>query len=152
MTNASPRQHSKHARIRSRRSLVQAYYQWLITQQPVAEIIREFKIDRTELQKADIDYFERVLRGMIHSRDDLIRELQPFLDRPDSELDPVENAVLHLGSYELMYMQEIPCRVVINEAIDLARMFGAEQSYKYINGVLDKFAHKHRASELNAKR
>jgi len=151
MTSTSPNRHSVHARIRSRRSLVQAYYQWLLTQQPVSDIIKEFKADRTELQKADIDYFERVLIGMVHSRLDLDKELKPFLDRPDHELDPVENAVLHLGSYELMYMQEVPYRVVINEAVDLARMFGADQSHKYINGVLDKFAHKHRAAELTVR-
>jgi N utilization substance protein B len=128
--------------------VVQAYYQWLMTQQPVNDLIKEFKDDRAELKKADIEYFGRVLKGMIESRHTLDSELGPLLDRPARELDPVEYAVLHLGSYELMYLQEIPCRVVINEAVDLAKMFGAEQSHKYINGILDKFAHKHRAAEL----
>jgi len=141
--------YSKHARIRSRRSVIQAYYQWIMTQQPVSELIREFKTERTELKKADIEYFDRVLKGMIETRKNIDLELVPLLDRPCNELDPVENAVLHLGSYELMYLLEIPCRVAINEAVDLAKMFGAEQSHKYINGILDKLAHKHRSAELS---
>jgi len=141
--------YSKHARIRSRRSVIQAYYQWLMTQRPVAEIINEFKADRAEIKKADIEYFDRAMHGMAEHRADIDRELTPLLDRPCAELDPVENAVLHLGAYELMYLLEIPCRVVINEAIDLAKMFGADQSHKYINGILDKLAHKFRSAELN---
>ena len=138
---------SIHARVRSRRSVVQAYYQWLITQQPVIEIVSEFKIDRKELKKADVEYFEKLLCGMISSRKEIDKELQPLLDRPDSELDPVENAILHLGAYELLYQPSVPFKVVINEAVDLAKLFGAEQSHKYINGVLDKLAHQYRQVE-----
>ena len=141
--------YSKHARIRSRRSVVQAYYQWIMTGRPVAEIINEFKIDRAELKKADIEYFDRAMRGMATNRIDIDEQLKPLLDRPCDELDPVENAVLHLGAFELMYLQEIPCRVVINEAVDLAKMFGADQSHKYINGILDRIAHKFRPTELS---
>lgn len=140
--------YSKHARIRSRRSVVQAYYQWIMTGRPVAEIINEFKADRTELQKADIEYFDRALHGMAENRIDIDEELTPLLDRPCAELDPVENAILHLGAFELMYLPEVPCRVVINESIDLAKMFGADQSHKYINGILDRIAHKFRSAEL----
>lgn len=143
--------YSTHARVRSRRSLVQAYYQWLMTKRPVGEIINEFKTDRTELKKADIDYFDRAMHGMVERRSEIDIELAPLLDRPGEELDPVENAVLHLGVYELMFLPEIPCRVVINEAIDLAKMFGAEQSHKYINGVLDRIARKFRPVELNSR-
>ncbi len=142
--------YSKHARIRSRRSVVQAYYQWIMTERPIAEIINEFKIDRAELKKADIEYFDRAMHGMAAYRIDIDEQLGPLLDRPCDELDPVENAVLHLGAFELMYLQEIPCRVVINEAVDLAKMFGAEESYKYINGVLDRIARKFRPTELSS--
>lgn len=145
---AGYKHHAMHARIRSRRSLVQAYYQWLITEQPVLDIIKEFIADRRELQKADIEYFDRVLQGMVGSRQEIDNELSGILDRDSKDLDPVENAVLHLGAYEIMYMPDIPCRVVINEAVDLARMFGADQSYKYINGVLDKLARKFRDIEI----
>jgi N utilization substance protein B len=143
--------YSKHARIRSRRSVIQAYYQWLMTRRPIAEIINEFKAERAELKKADIEYFDQAMHGMYAKRDDIDAQLKDLLDRPDEELDPVENAVLHLGAYELMYLPEIPCRVVINEAIDLAKMFGADQSHKYINGILDRIAHKYRIVELKQR-
>ena len=143
--------YSKHARIRSRRSVIQAYYQWLMTRRPVAEIINEFKAERAELKKADIEYFDQAMHGMHEKRDDIDEQLKDLLDRPGEELDPVENAVLHLGAYELMFLPEIPCRVVINEAIDLAKMFGAEQSHKYINSILDRIAHKYRTAELNQR-
>ena len=141
------RDYSRHARVRSRRSIIQAYYQWMLTRRPVGEIITEFKTDRAELKKADVDYFRDALRGMVAQADQLESELQPFLDRPPAELDPVERAVLTLGQYELMHHPEIPYRVVINEAVELAKMFGAEQSHKYVNGVLDKLARKYREVE-----
>ena len=141
------KKYSKHARIRSRRSAVQAYYQWIMNQQHISIIINEFKLERSELKKADIDYFDMLLTGMVNTRENINAELADFLDRPKEELDPIEDAVLHLGSYELMYQQDIPFRVVINESIELAKMFGAEQSHKYINGVLDKVARKYRISE-----
>jgi N utilization substance protein B len=84
---------------------------------------------------------------MVAQAEQLESELQPFLDRPPAELDPVERAVLTLGQYELMHHPEIPYRVVINEAVELAKMFGAEQSHKYVNGVLDKLARKYREVE-----
>ncbi len=147
MKDDNSREYSKHARIRSRRSAVQAYYQWLITQQHISKIISEFKSERSELKKADIDYFDKLLTGMVNTRENINVELAGFLDRPKETLDPVEDAVLHLGSYELMYLPDIPFRVVINESVELAKMFGAEQSHKYINGILDKVARKHRISE-----
>ena len=151
MTTATRQYTSNHARIRSRRSLVQAYYQWLMTKRPVGEIITEFKTERVELKKADIDYFDRAMHGMVEHCAAIDAVLAPLLDRPGDELDPVENAVLHLGSYELMFLPEVPYRVVINEAVDLAKMFGAEQSHKYINGVLDRIARKFRSAELNSR-
>ena len=139
---------SPHARASARRSVIQAYYQWQINAQPVNEVISEFECDRAELKKADIEYFRDVLTGMVEHTDELDELLNGVLDRPAAELDPVERAVLHLGSYELRYRPELPWRVVINEAVELAKMFGAEQSHKYINGVLDKIAHRYRAAEM----
>jgi N utilization substance protein B len=151
MNTAARQSTSNHARIRSRRSLVQAYYQWLMTKRPVGEIITEFKTERTELKKADIEYFDQAMHGMVENCAVIDSELALLLDRPGDELDPVENAILHLGTYELMFLPEVPYRVVINEAVDLAKMFGAEQSHKYINGVLDKIARKFRPVELNSR-
>jgi N utilization substance protein B len=148
MNKIEGKKFSKYARIRSRRSIIQAYYQWLITQKPISEIILEFKEERKELKKADVPYFEKSLKGMIKDILEINSALESLLDRPDSELDPVENAILHLGAYELIFQLDIPSKVVINEAIDLAKLFGAEQSHKYINGILDNLAHKIRQTEF----
>ncbi len=142
---------SSHARIRSRRNAVQAYYQWLLNRQPIADVIEEFEQDRSELRKADKDYFRELLLGMEKHSEELDKALEPILDRPLKEIEPVENAIMHLGMYELIYHPELPWRVILNESIELAKMFGAEQSHKYINGVLDKAAHKIRAKEISSK-
>ena len=128
------------ARVRARRAAVQALYQWFLTEQPMTEIIDEFERDRKELKKADADYFRDILRGNAANSNEIRDALAPFLDRALHELDPVTRAVLYLGVYELKYQPGLPLRVVLNESVELARMFGAEDSYKYINGVLDKAA------------
>lgn len=148
MSGQAQRGFNRHALARARRSAVQAYYQWQITQQPVKDIINEFEAERAELKKADIEYFRRLLHGMVDNAARLDEELGPLLDRPVGELDPVERAVLHLGGYELLYCPQMPWRVVINESVELAKMFGAEQSHKYINGILDKLARRLRAAEI----
>ena len=127
-------------RVRARRSAVQALYQWFLTDQPMTGIITEFERERKELKKADGDYFREILSGISANSEEIRDALASFLDRPLNELDPVTRAVLHLGMYELMHQPALPLRVVLNEAVELARMFGAEDSYKYINGVLDRAA------------
>ena len=144
---AEPGQINRSARVRARRSAVQALYQWLLTERPMSTIIAEFEQDRKELKKADGEYFRDILSG-ISTNSTLLRDtLLPFLDRKPDELDPVTRAVLHLGMYELLYQPTLPLRVVLNEAVELARMFGAEDSYKYINGVLDRAARQLRPGE-----
>ena len=138
---------SKNARIRARRSAVQALYQWQMTQAPMAEVIAEFEKERTELRKADKNYFRDLLEGTARQLVELDAQLAPLLDRPVRELDPVERAVLHIGMYELLFHPELPWRVVVNESVELAKMFGAEQSHRYINGVLDRAARRIRAQE-----
>ena len=141
---------SSHARVRARRTAVQACYQWLINKQPVAAVIKEFENDRVELKKADKDYFRDLLEGINRCSEELDDNIKTLLDRPLQELDTVEHAILMLAVYELLHHPELPWRVIVNEAVDLAKMFGAEQSYKYINGVLDKAARRLRASEITA--
>ena len=136
--NADKNGRSIGARVRARRSAVQALYQWFLTEQPMLDIITEFELERVELKKADEDYFRDILGGSARNSAAINDALAPFLDRPLHELDPVTRAVLHLGMYELKYQPSLPWRVVLNESIELARVFGAEDSYKYINGVLDK--------------
>jgi len=141
---------SRHARVRARRSAVQALYQWAMSAVPIQDIINEFVNERTELKKADTDYFKEILRGATKESEALDKQLIPLLDRKLDELDPVEKAILQIGIYELTFHPELPYKVVLNEAVDLAKMFGAEQSYKYINGVLDKAAKKIRKVEMNS--
>lgn len=149
MGHLTPRPFSTHARVRARRTAVQACYQWLISKQPMSEIIDEFISERAELKKADLEYFRDLLQGMDRYSCELEQTLTPFLDRTLNEISPVERAILMLGMYELSYHPELPWRVIMNETVELAKMFGADQSHKYINGVLDKAAHSIRAAEIS---
>ena len=144
---ATQSQFSRHARVRARRSAVQALYQWEMTRATIKDVISEFENERSELKKADVDYFNELLLGTESKFGELREEISRNLDRNLDQLDPVERAVLMLGTYELMFHHEIPWRVIVNEAVELAKMFGAEKSYKYINGVLDKIAHRIRPVE-----
>lgn len=128
------------ARVRARRAAVQALYQWFLTERPITEIITEFEHERKEMKRADGDYFRDILTGSAGNSAAINNALMPFLDRAMHELDPVTRSVLYLGMYELKYQPALPMRVILNESVELARLFGAEDSYKYINGVLDKAA------------
>jgi len=136
------------ARIRARRSAVQACYQWYMTRKPIEEVILEFEAERTEIRRADAGYFREMLRGLADNIDVINTELGSCLDRKIDRLDPVELAILHLGVYELKFQPLTPWRVVVNESVELAKMFGAEQSHRYINGVLDKVARQVRVAEV----
>lgn len=152
--SAATTNRSMGARVRARRSAVQALYQWLITGRPMSGIITEFENDRKELKKADGDYFRDILSGSDRNSDEINGSLTPVLDRALHELDPVTRAILHLGMYEIMYQPALPLRVILNESVELARLFGAEDSYKYINGVLDRAGQRLRpeaASDLPAQ-
>lgn len=148
MSSTSPTV-SKRARIKARRNTVQALYQCFMTDKEFSDIIAEFESDDQKLAKTDVEYFKLLLRGTIKCRDELDAQIEKLLDRSVDDLDAIERAILHIGSYELMYCQEIPWRVVVNEAIELAKLFGAEESHKYINGILDKVAKEIRPAEVN---
>lgn len=128
---------SQRARTRARRAAVQALYQWLMTGRPMPEIVAEFEQGGVSLARADRNYFRHILVDSERHAPAIDQALGDFLDRGLHELDPVTRAVLHLGVYELKYQLELPRRVVLNEAIELARTFGAENSTGYVNGVLD---------------
>jgi N utilization substance protein B len=140
----------KRARAAARRNALQALYQWEMNQQPVERVIEEFRAEREELRKADQEYFGELVAGVAGHRDHLARQLGPHLARPLEQLDPVERAVLLLAMYELSFRLEVPWRVVVNEAIELAKLFGAEQSHRFINGVLDAAARVVRTAEIGA--
>lgn len=132
----------------ARRLTVQALYQWLVNETPPARLMKEFH-DEDSMGRADVEYFKSLLHGAVQEADTLIETFSEYLDRDLTQLDPVERAVLMMGSYELMFCPDVPWKVVVNEAVNLAKMFGAEESYKYINGVLDKVARTVRAVEVD---
>ena len=134
-------------RIKARQNAVQALYQWFITNKNVDEIIAEFESDKHKLAKTDINYFKSLLRGTITNQQKLDSRIINLLDRSVDELDTIERAILHIGCYELEYHDDIPWRSVVNESVELAKIFGAENSYKYINGILDKVAKELRYNE-----
>ncbi len=143
---------SKGTRTGARRCALQALYQWQVTGQPIEAIERQFAEDRLT-DGARLDYFTELLHGVIDHLEAIDAALTEFADRPVGEIDPIERAILRLAAYELLYRWEVPYRAVLNEAINLAKVFGAtHKSYKYVNGVLDRLAHKVRAREIQAAR
>lgn len=137
-------------RSKARSIAVQAVYQWQLAGQSIPEIIQQFRLQHSS-KKVDLDYFQDLLRGVTNQLSRLDAALAPHLDRSIASVDPVERAVLRIACYELADHPEIPYRVVINEAVELAKLFGAEQGHKYVNGVLDKTAKALRPLEMRAQ-
>jgi len=138
-------------RSRARHHAVQAVYQWQMTGQDVGDVVGQFLASQ-DGTKFEVEYFRDLLRGVATNLNALDACLQPHVDRPIAQIDPVERAILRLGAYELAHHPEVPYRVVINEAVELAKVFGAEEGHKYVNGVLDKVARTLRAPEVGAAR
>jgi N utilization substance protein B len=137
-------------RRRARRRALQALYQWQIKgqEESAGELIGQF-LEHQDFSQVDCHYFETLLRGVLPAAADLDQRLQPFLDRPMVEVDPMERGILRLGAFELLECSEVPFRVVLDEAVELAHRFGAEQGHAFVNGVLDKAAREWRASEIS---
>jgi len=133
-------------RTRARRFAMQALYQWDLSGNNLSSIEVQFLEDE-DFSKADKDYFHELLHQVPARLDEVEEAFTPYLDRPLKEIDPVERAVLRMASYELLARLDIPYKVIINESVNLTKKFGAEQAYKYINGVLDKTARQLRAVE-----
>ncbi len=134
------------ARRRSRRALVQAVYQWQLADTDTAVVEREF-LEAQALQKADVEFFKELLRGVLSHSAEIDELFVAYLDRELSSLDQVELAILRLGAFELKHRVDVPYRVVIDEYVELAKLFGAQDSYKYVNGVLDRLAREVRQIE-----
>jgi len=130
-------------RSRARRAALQAIYQWQMTAQELETIAGQFREEKS-WRRIDEELFSANLFGVATNVTTLDSHLQPILDRPVAQLDAVERAILRMGAFELTHRQDIPWRVVINEYVELAREFGAEQSHKYVNGILDKLARRTR--------
>ncbi len=146
MPAASSSKISPARRTRARRYALQALYQWDLSGADLRQIEVQFHEDE-DFSKVDADYFHELLHRIPAQLDELDALYSDFLDRPVVELDPVERALLRLAVYELANRVDIPYRVVINEAVNLSKKFGAEQAHKYVNGVLDQAARRLRPVE-----
>jgi len=138
------------ARTRARELLVQALYQQQIAGHDRAELERQFR-EQTAYERVDQEMFDEALTAILETRDELDALITGFVDRPLEQLDPVERAILLIGSYELKERIDVPYRVVINEGVNLAKRFGALDGHKYINACLDKAAQSLRSIEVKAK-
>ncbi len=146
----APVRNVAHARRRARKSAVQALYQWLMAGQSPSEIDVQFR-DSQDMSRTDVAYFHELLHRIPERIEALEESLDPLLDRPWPELDPVERAILYIGAYELAHRPDIPFKVVIDEAVGLARTFGAQESHRYVNGVLDQAARRLRPVETGRR-
>ncbi|MDP2142524.1 MAG: transcription antitermination factor NusB [Gallionella sp.] len=138
-------------RHRARELALQGIYQWRVTGGEVSDI-EKHTLGEKNLGRYDKPMFSRLLQGALAQHEAIEALLVPYLDRPMSELSPVEFSVLLLGAFELSQCIEVPYKVVINEAVELAKTFGGTDGHKYVNGVLDKLAPQVRAVEFAARK
>lgn len=133
----------------ARHYALQAMYQWQLSGTPVNEIESDFLFHQIR-KKVDLEYFKELIHAIPSRTDELDNQMIPFLNRSIQELDPIELAILRLSIYELVHRPDIPYRVAINEALEMAKKFGSVEGYKFVNGILDKIARKLRPHELAA--
>ena len=138
-------------RSRARRLALQGLYEWQLSGNAPAEIETRYLIEK-QGTRLDVAYFRELMKEVPKHVAELDEYIAPLLSRPFDEVDPVEKSVLRLGAYELAYHPEIPYRVVINEAVELAKTFGAEQGHRFINGIMDRLAASLREVEVRASR
>jgi len=138
---------SKH---NARQRAVQALYSWRMTGNDLSDIESEY-LSEQDMSNVDKKYFKELLHQVPKLANDCADTVAPFLDRAVDEVDPVEWAILELAYYELVKRVNVPYRVVINESVELAKIFGAEDSFKFINGVVDKMARRFREVEIHNK-
>ncbi|KFZ36064.1 transcription antiterminator NusB [Shewanella mangrovi] len=125
-------------RRRARRLAVQAIYSWQLSGNNIADVEHEFLTEQT-VDGVDIPYFREIFVGAATKHAELDQLVIPFLaQRPFEDVDPIEKAILRLAAFELTYRKDTPYKVVVNEAIELAKAFGADDSHKFVNGILDK--------------
>jgi N utilization substance protein B len=134
------------ARTVSRKLALQALYRWQLNECPWQDLVTEFH-DAQDMERADGEYFRALVEGVWQARADLETRLASFADRETRFLDPIEHAILLIGLYELSARPDVPYRVAINEAVGLAKRFGATDGHKFVNAVLDRAARELRSAE-----
>lgn len=147
------RANARSARRRAREFALQGVYAWLLRgpegQQEAGAIDAHIR-DNDEFAEADAAWFKTLLHGVMREAPSLREGFVPFIDRPLEELSPIEHGILLIGSFELVHHVEVPYKVAINEAVELAKSFGGTDGFKFVNGVLDKLAAQTRAAEVQA--
>ncbi|MGH8494986.1 MAG: transcription antitermination factor NusB [Gammaproteobacteria bacterium] len=151
MSGPRPDRVSARARSRARRLAMQALYQWQMGGEPAGVLCAQFSAS-TGFDRADQAYFRELVERIIAGKDRIEARMAEFGDREGALLDPVEHAILLIGVYELERRPDVPYRVVINEAVELAKRFGAAEAHKYVNAVLDSAARSLRGTERLAHR
>ena len=141
----------KSSRRRAREFALQGIYQWLLAG-TAPEVIRAQLAESSGFAKCDTEFFDELWLGVTGEFDTLVAAFAPYLDRAPKQLSPIEKGVLAIGAWELLRTPEIPYRVAINEAVELAKAYGGTDGHKYVNGVLDKLAMATRAAEVGAAR
>jgi len=141
----------KNSRRRAREFALQAIYQWLLNESAAENLLAQLK-EQKDFPKADQALAESLLRGVVGNTEALRQLLMPYLDREMKALSPVEHALLLLSAFELRDHAQTPYKVIINEAIELAKSFGGTDGHKYVNGVLDKLAAELRPAEVGLRR
>lgn len=125
------------ARHKARELALQGIYSWQMSKNAIEQVELALATSN-DMQKVDLAYFQSLLRGVAKDAKALDTAMRPYLGRLPEELDPIEQAILRMATFELTQRMDVPYRVIINEAIELAKSFGAEESHKFINGALDK--------------
>ncbi|MGB3288962.1 MAG: transcription antitermination factor NusB [Burkholderiaceae bacterium] len=152
-SGGSARGNGRSARRRAREFALQGVYAWLLRgddgQQEAGEIDAHIRDDE-EFQEADATWFKTLLHGVLREAPALRERFMPYVDRPLEELSPIEHGILLIGSFELIHHVEVPYKVAINEAVELAKSFGGTDGFKFVNGVLDKMAADVRPAEVQA--
>jgi N utilization substance protein B len=146
--NPNPMAAKRH---KARHYAMQALYQWHMAGSTLSDIEGEFRADY-DFDKVDGEYFHTLLHEIPAQTDTIEACFEPYMvERSVEELDPIERALLRIGTFELLHRIDVPYKVVINEAVNLAKKFGAAESHKFVNGVLDQVARQTRSVEINAE-
>jgi len=139
-----------YARRRARTKAVQALYQWDLSGANIPDILEQFDLYQ-DMAKVDMDHFQQLVHGVPANIDTIDKAISQHISRKLDDLDPIERNILRLCSFELSECIEVPYKVIINEAVELTKLFGAEQGHKFVNGVIDKIAKQLRPLETGQK-
>lgn len=145
MSNSTPA-----ARSKARRFALQGLYQMELSECSATDVEKQYTEDH-DMKRVDTDYLHDLLLGIVKHRDEIDELIAAKIDRQFDDLDPIETAILRIGGFELLHRVDVPYKVVINESVELARRFGASESHKYVNSILDQIAHDHRVFEIRKK-